>query len=127
MPQLASVTLTDSALANHVYTPMSVLGAVSTLTERTGAPIGDPSITVSLKEPRNGASLFKSRVTFKVPEVITVDGVDKVDFTTSFFLDVVSSDRATEAQIVSHIAQFVGLLTTGTIVYDGITKREPLY
>jgi len=126
MPEITSISTNDGTAA-HVYTPHDQNNDRAIFTERTGAPIGDPSITISVKVPRAGAELYKARLTFKVPSLVTVDGVDSVDFSTSFFLDVVSNHRATEAQVIAATAEFVDLLSSGALTFDAITKREPVY
>jgi len=126
MPAIASISTNDGTTA-HVYTPHDQSNDRTVFTERTGAPIGDPSITISVKTPRNGAELYKTRLTFKVPSLVTVDGVDSVDFSTSFFLDAVSNHRATTAQVTSALTEFVDLLSSGALTFDAIVNREPVY
>lgn len=77
MPQLQNVVLTDRASTpvDHTFTPRDIRDGVGTTVETTGVPVGNPRLSVALRQTANGR--YKAEVRLVVPVIVneTINGV----------------------------------------------------
>lgn len=71
MPQLQSVVLKDRASTpvSHTFAPRDIASGVGTVIESTGTPIGNSSLSVSLRSTSDGR--YKATMKFARPVVQT--------------------------------------------------------
>lgn len=77
MPQLTSLAIDDreTTPVTHTFVPRSLENGVALFVETDGTPIGDSSVTVSMR--KSGLDKFKARIVLAVPVVVdeTINGV----------------------------------------------------
>lgn len=79
MPQLAAITIKDGKAtpADHVFAPRDIVSGVAALTEGTGSPISDNSLTVSSTRTNAGRRNVKIKLTLPIVQMATVNGVTR--------------------------------------------------
>lgn len=123
MPQLQQVVLTDreATPVAHTFTPTRMAGGVAVLHERTGTPIADPQLSLSIREtPENFKVLFK----LDVPSVQTetVNGVDRpvIVHTSYAKAEFAFPKTTTEQERDNIVGMFSGLLAESNALPDGV-------
>lgn len=132
MPQLQPLVLTDRAATpvNHTFTPRNISGGVGEVVETTGVPVGESSVTVSLR--KTGTGRYKGTLKFKVPVVQNeiVNGVTQpvVVRTAYASLDVdfaAGSTRDERNNLVGMIAS--ALAPAKLLVNDTLVELQGVY
>lgn len=128
MPALANIVINDGAATPvaHTFTPVTTDGWLAQLAERTGSPLAFPRLSVSVRAPVNGNGIYRLKLNLQVPTVVTVDGVQKVDYTQYVTTEYVLSERATEQQRKDLRVMNVNLNGHATIT-TVIEKLEPIF
>jgi hypothetical protein len=88
MPQVTTLVLKDQSAVDHSFAPKSISGGVATLVNSTGVPIGDKTVSYSVKQTTTGR--YKVLVKLAVPIVqdITVNGVSKPTAVRTSYVDM---------------------------------------
>lgn len=126
MPQLATITVNDSSAVAHSFTPDGITNNLAALSEKTGVPVGNPSMAVSLRGPVKGSTVYKIRITIVVPQTATVDGVDKVTHSAQAHVDLLVSDVSSETEREDLVAFVINALGHADI-NSVITDLSPMY
>lgn len=126
MPAITAISLTDSAAALHSFTMHSQKGSNFRFSEKTGVPLGDPTLDITYREPVGTSAFYRVKVNLSVPEVLTVDGSTVIDRRNSAYIDFVIHNRSTQADRNDLLAFVKSALENATIgaVLSG---PEPLY
>lgn len=69
MPEITDIVLVDgeSTPVTHTFAPIQVDGILADYTDRAlGIPIGQPTLSISLRKPQNGSSNGVYKATFKL-------------------------------------------------------------
>lgn len=135
MPQLASIVLTDRATTpvNHTFQPRDIVAGVAEVVESTGVPIGDNSLTVSLKKPgANGSPRYKGVLKLVLPivQTQTVNGVSTpVVVRTSYATVEFSFDKtSTEQERKDAVGMIQSALDPSkALVNDSLVKLQGVY
>lgn len=126
MPSIQTLTLADATPADHSFTLTSVNGNLTEFSEKTGIPVGDPTLIASFRKPVNGSEFYKVRLTLTIPEVLSVDGSTVVDRRNSAYVDFMIHERSTQADRDDLLALLKSALANATID-SMVTAPEPLY
>lgn len=132
MPQLQNLVLTDRATTpvNHTFTPRDVIGNVGTVTETSGVPIGNNSVSVSLRRTTTGRHKATVKGVFPIVQTETINGVSqprvvrvaRVNFEFDF------ADSSTEAERNNVVGMMADALATSkTLVNDTVVKLQGVY
>lgn len=132
MPAFTPITVLDreTTPVSHTYTPQSEKDGVFTWAERTGTPLGDAKITLSLSKSANGN--YKARLRTVDPVVVneTINGVvvPKVDRTNYIQSEFTFSDRSSEQERENSIGKHANALADAqTLVMGVVRDLEGIY
>lgn len=134
MPQLASVPLTDRETTpiNHTFVPSGIdRNGVAKLTEYTGVPLAEPSLTISRNENATTQKV-KNRMVFRFPVVQTetINGISVpkivreavVDLTFTFHRSSSEQERNNAIGMV-----YSALVANKVVVHDALVKNQAIY
>jgi len=131
MPALTSIAVSDreSTPATHTFTPAHRKNGVSTFKNRDGVPIGDETLTISL---RQSGQKYKARIVLSLPTVVTetINGVDSpsvarsnfATFETTFDASSTLQERQNTVGLMANL-----LLAAETEVDDVLTNLNDFY
>ncbi len=132
MPQLQNVVLKDrkSTPVDHTFTPRDIRDGVGTVIETTGIPVGNPRLSVSLRQTPNGR--YKGEVKLVAPVMVTetINGVavQRVDRTSTISATFDYPATSTEAERNDIVGMFADALApTKTLVNDTVVKLQGVY
>lgn len=120
MPQLQNLVLSDreSTPVAHTFVPRDITGGVASVVESTGVPIGENTVTVSLRKTPSGR--YKAVIKGKFPIVQTqdVNGIESpVVVRTAYAELTFDFDQTSTEQERKNV---VGMME------DALTSDEPL-
>lgn len=124
MPQNSAIAIKDGALTpvTHTYYPTGIDGIIASFIERSGAvPIGQASVSWSLRAPNKQSATYKLVGKLVCPEVVTVTDVSGktatvVDYTNLATVELVLSNKSTKQQRTDLRTLVSNLLLAPTIV-----------
>lgn len=132
MPQLQSIVATDRTPVtpvNHTFVPRDIKDGVGTVVEYTGIPVGEGTLTVSMKKTTDKA---RGRLVLKRPVVVTetINGVSSPKVVRTAFgqIDVTFDLVSTEQERTDMLGMLSSVLATSkTLVNDAFVKLEGVY
>lgn len=132
MPQLQNIILTDRASTpvNHTFVPRDIENGVATVVETSGVPIGNNTLSISMR--KNGAGKYRGtlRTAFPVVQTQTINGVaSPVVVRTAYVETTVTFDeRSTQQERADAIGMHESaLLASKVLVNDTFVKLEGIY
>lgn len=131
MPALQTLTLQDRAATpvTHTFVPRDIVNGVGTVVEYTGVPVGEATLTLSMKKSSDKA---RGRLVLKRPviQTQTINGISspvvvrtaygQIDLT----FDMGSSEQE-RTDMLGMLQQ--ALQTSKTFVNDAFVKLEGIY
>lgn len=131
MPQLQAISLNDreTTPVAHAFAPRDIKNGVGTVVRSTGIPIGDESLTVSM---RRASTRYRGKVTLSVPVVQTqtINGISTPVVVRTAYADVNFTFDATSTtqerkNLVGMIAD--SLAASKTLINGAIVDLEGVY
>lgn len=131
MPQLQAISLNDreATPVAHAFVPRDIKNGVGTVVRSTGVPIGDESLTVSM---RRANARYRGKVTLSVPIVQSqnINGVITPVVVRTAYADVNFTFDATSTtqerkNLVGMIAD--SLAASKTLINGAIVDLEGVY
>lgn len=131
MPQLQAISLNDreTTPVAHAFVPRDIKNGVGTVVRSTGVPIGDESLTVSM---RRANARYRGKVTLSVPVVQSqvINGVTTPVVVRTAYADVNFTFDATSTtqerkNLVGMIAD--SLAASKTLINGAIVDLEGVY
>jgi len=132
MPQLANIVLQDSAATpvDHTYTPRDIVDGVATVIEGSGVPIGDNSVSWSLRKTPSGRYKGIIRARFPIVQTQTINGVStpvvvrqaNCELTVNFDATSTEQERKDACRLMQTI-----LRSSNPAVWDCFTKLQGVY
>jgi hypothetical protein len=134
MPQLQSITMVDRAATpvTHTFTPSGIdRNGVAKVTEYTGVPLAEPSLTLSRAENAQTQKV-KNRLVFRFPVVQTetINGISVPKIVREIIADLTftfhksSSEQERNDAVGMFYSAFV---TTKPLVNDLLVKNQAIY
>jgi hypothetical protein len=120
MPQLQNLVLSDreSTPVAHTFTPRDITGGVGTVVESTGVPIGENTVTVSLRKTPSGRYKAVIKGRFPIVQTQDVNGIESpVVVRTAYAELTFDFDQTSTEQERKNV---VGMME------DALTSDEPL-
>lgn len=133
MPQLQNLVLTDRTPVtpvDHTFIPREIANGVGTVVESTGVPVGNSSVSVSLRKTPSGKFKGTLRIAVPVVQTETISGVSRpvVVRTAYAAVEFTFDETSTEQErtdLVGMLASSLG--TSKTLVNDAIVKLQGVY
>lgn len=138
MPAIGTVTINDGATTPvaHPFTPIMVDGILASWSDKTGGiPVGNPKISIALREPTNGQTgVYKVSVKILLPVLeqtspSTATGIQPaptVGYTMAAHLDFLLPARST-LQNRKDILAFVKNLLANSVISSVVADLENVY
>lgn len=132
MPQLQNVVLTDreGTPVNHTFTPRDIVNSVGTVVESSGVPIGNSTLSVSLRKTPSGK--FKAVVNLAVPVVQneTVGGITRPIVVRAAYANTefTFDEQSTEQERKNLVGMYMSALDPSKVlINDVLTKLQGVY
>jgi len=132
MPAFGNVVLTDAAATpvGHTFVPRDIEGGVASFVESNGVPIGDNTLTASLRRTTTGRyrGLLKGR--FPVVQTQTINGVSSpvVVRAANCEISVTFDAESTEQERKDVVSEMLTALAASNTVTNGmLTKLQGIY
>jgi hypothetical protein len=132
MPQLSNVTLVDrqGSPVTHTFTPLNIENGVGTVVESSGVPIGNNTVTISLrKTPQNRyKAILKGR--FPVVQDQEINGIVSPVVVRTSNVEMSFNFEATSSE--QERKDVVGMMQSAldaneTLFNDVLTKLQGVY
>jgi hypothetical protein len=132
MPQLQSLTVNDrqATPVAHVFVPRDITDGVATVVESNGVPIGENSISVSLRKTPQGRFKAVLKGRFPIVQTQTVNGIDTPVVVRTANAEITFNfDGSSTLQERKDVVGMVynSLASSATLTNDLITKLEGVY
>lgn len=133
MPQLQNLVLTDRTPVtpvDHTFIPREIANGVGTVVESTGVPVGNSSVSVSLRKTPSGKFKGTLRLAAPVVQTETISGVSRpvVVRTAYAALELTFDETSTEQERTDLVGMLASALGTGkTLVNDTMVKLQGVY
>lgn len=133
MPQLQNLVLTDRATptpVNHTFVPREISAGVGTVVESTGVPIGNSSVSVSLRKTPSAKFKATLRLAAPVVQTETISGVSRPVVVRTAYANVEFNfdESSTEQERTDLVGMLASSLETGkTLVNDTVVKLQGVY
>jgi hypothetical protein len=131
MPQLQAISLNDreTTPVAHAFVPRDIKNGVGTVVRSTGIPVGDESLTVSM---RRASTRYRGKVTLSVPVVQTqtINGVSTPVVVRTAYADVNFTFDATSTtqERKNLVGMMADALAAGKVLVNGaIVDLEGVY
>lgn len=131
MPQLQAISLNDreTTPVAHAFVPRDIKNGVGTVVRSTGIPVGDESLTVSM---RRASTRYRGKVTLSVPVVQTqtINGVSTPVVVRTAYADVnFTFDATSTTQERKNLVGMVAdcLAASKVLVNGAIVDLEGVY
>lgn len=133
MPQLQNLVLTDRTPVtpvDHTFIPREIANGVGTVVESTGVPVGNSSVSVSLRKTPSGKFKGTLRLATPVVQTETISGVSRpvVVRTAYAAVEFTFDETSTEQERTDLIGMLASSLgTSKTLVNDTMVKLQGVY
>lgn len=131
MPQMNNLVLTDRAATpvNHTFVPRDIVGAVATLTESTGVPIGDNRFSMSLNRTNTGRTKVSVKLAVPIVQDQTINGITSPTVVRTGYAELTLSfdNTSTEQERKNVVGMFQSALDSGKWSNDVLTKLQAVY
>lgn len=132
MPQLQNLVVSDRASTpvNHTFVPRDITDGVATVVESNGVPIGENTITASLRKTPQGRYKAVIKGRFPVVQTQTIDGIS-----TPMVVRTANAELSFNFEGTSTLQErkdVVGMIQSAldankVLINDLVTKLEGIY
>lgn len=129
MPQAGSIAIADgqSTPVNHTFTPKKLQdGILAYFEEASGIPAARLNLTVSVRPPVGTGQMYRATVSFAVPAVAVVNGIQTVDHTNRVNMEFLVHQNSTDAEMKNLFAFAKNGLGNSQIA-EAVTTLSPFY
>jgi len=129
MAAITSIVINDATPSARTYSPMSIIGGVSTFVDRLSqsSVAGQSTLVIDFSPMTSNRSTDKVTIRLNLPKVVNVLGVDTVDsvgrFTGNTFI-IPATWTTTER---AHLRALVANAMANALVIATIKDRDPVY
>jgi len=131
MPAFANIVINDDAATPvaHTYVPRDIVNNVATFVESNGTPIGDNTVTASLRRTTNGRYKGLIKCRFPIVQTQTINGVSTpvVVRTTDASMEFTFDASSTEQERKDAVSLAWYALTGSNITKLMLTKLQGIY
>jgi hypothetical protein len=132
MPQLQNLVLSDreSTPVAHTFTPRDITGGVGTVVESTGVPIGENTVTVSLRKTPSGRYKAVIKGRFPIVQTQDVNGIESPVVVRTAYAELTFDfdQTSTEQERKNVVGMMEDALTSGEpLTNDVLTKLQGVY
>lgn len=132
MPQLTNLVLTDreSTPVDHTFVPRGIDGGVATVVESNGVPIGNNTVTISMRRTPTNRYKAVLKGQFPVVQTQTINGVSTpvVVRTSNVELSFNFDATSTEQERKNVVGMIQSALDSSESLTNGVfTKLEGVY
>lgn len=133
MPQLQILTLDDRDGNDVTFQPRDIVAGVGAVAVNTGVPLGEPTVTVSVKKDRNARkAVVQIRGSFPIVQTETINGISTPRVVRARNVDVTFKfDNSTSENERKDVAAYVSSMFANTeaakLTYQAVTQLTGVY
>ncbi|DAD50953.1 coat protein [ssRNA phage SRR6255733_1] len=132
MPQLQNIAVADreSIPVTHTFVPRDIIDGVGTVVETSGTPIGENTLSVSLRKTPQGRYKATLKGKFPVVQNQTINGVISPVVVRTSYAEVIFNFDATssEQERKNIVGMIYGSLASSVVLTNDVcTKLQGVY